>query len=97
VSIALNVALLVALLLRAGVRAAGPGGLLAPVGRWWQWWLIYRPTWLPDKPSGSCLLCTTFYVPGLPAAALAYALGAGYWAVVVPLCVAALSDFLLSR
>ena len=94
---ALTVALLVALLLRAVVRAAGPDGLLAPLGRAWLWWLIYRPAWLPDKPSGGCLLCTTFYLPGLPAAALAYTTGAGWWCLLVPPCVAALSDFLLTR
>lgn len=94
--VALTLSCLTALVLAAICRAARPGGLLAPLGTAWQWWLINRPRWLPGKPSGDCLLCTTFWLPGIPVAlAAARWGGAGGWAACVPFAVAVLSEILI--
>lgn len=93
---ALAASLMCALLLASICRAARPGGLLYFLGEQWQAWLIYRPRWLPKKPTGSCILCTTFWLPGLPAAILcACFTPAGPWAATVPFCVAVLSEILI--
>jgi hypothetical protein len=88
---------LAALLLACICRAARPGGLLDFLGEQWEAWLIFRPKWLPAKPTGSCVLCTCFWLPGIPVAlAVALLTPAGWWALAVPFCVAVLSDILLS-
>ncbi|MBG8556160.1 hypothetical protein [Hymenobacter guriensis] len=96
---ALAVSLLASLLLASLVRAARPGNLLhSTVGAAWEWWLVYRPVWLPAKASGDCAFCTCFWVPGLPVAALAaLCTPAGGWAVCVPLLVAFLCEHFTSR
>lgn len=94
-----------ALLLAAVCRAARPGGLLRFLAGWWEAWLIHRPAWLPLKPSGSCILCTTFWLPGLPVAGLVLlctapylgADGLNWWAVTVPFLVAILSDSFIEQ
>lgn len=92
---ALTISLLTALLLAAVCRAARPGGLLDFLREPWQAWLIYRPKWVPWQ-IGSCILCTTFWLPGLPVAILAACLTpAGLWALVIPFCVAVLSEILI--
>jgi len=93
---ALTISLLTALLLACLVRAARLGGLLDFLREPWQAWLIYRPRWLPQKPTGSCILCTAFWLPGLPVAILAACFTpVGWWALAVPFCVAVLSEILI--
>jgi hypothetical protein len=93
---ALAASLMCALLLACVCRAARLGGLLSFLGEQWQAWLICRPAWLPKKSSGDCVLCTTFWLPGLPVAMLtACFTPAGPWAATVPFCVAVLSEILI--
>ena len=102
---ALCASIMAALLLACLVRAARPGGLLRFLAGWWKWWLIHRPGWLPNKPTGGCILCTTFYVPGFLVAALVLlhttpyqgATGLNWWAVVVPALVAVLSESFIEQ
>lgn len=102
---ALCASLVAALLLACLVRASRPGGLLAFLRSWWVMWLIYRPGWLPDKPSGGCCLCTTFYLPGFPVALLVLlhtapyqgAPGLNWWALAVPALVAVLSESFIEQ
>lgn len=84
---ALAASLMAALLLAAIVRAARPGGLLAFLAPAWQWWLIYRPAWLPDKATGGCAQCTATWVPGVPVALAVAATGGGWWSLTVPVLV----------
>ncbi|GAA4393591.1 hypothetical protein GCM10023186_45290 [Hymenobacter koreensis] len=88
----------VALLLACVVRAARPGHLLGFLLPAWEWWLVYRPGWLPAKPTGACAYCTAFWVPGLPAAvATGLLTPAGWWAVLVAPFSAYLFEYLISR
>lgn len=99
--VVLTVSAVAALLLACVVRAARPGHLLAVLGKAWQWWLIYRPGWLPGKPSGDCPYCTAFYLPGLPLALLTGVCllhGPASWlAALVPPFTAFLFERLISR
>ena len=93
---ALAASLMCALLLAAVCRAARPGGLLDFLREPWQAWLINRPRRLNRKMSGDCIMCTTFWLPGLPAAILAACLTpTGWWALAIPFCVAVLSEILI--
>lgn len=65
---ALTISLIAALLLAAAARATRPKGALDFLAPAWQWWLIMRPSWLPDKPTGGCAMCTAFWLPGVPVA-----------------------------
>lgn len=95
---ALVCAAVAALLLAAIAHGARPHMLLAgTVGRAWQWWLIHRPLWLPDKPSGGCTFCTAFWVPGVPVAVAAALTGAAWWALAVPFMVAVLAAKLIGK
>jgi hypothetical protein len=96
---ALLLSVFTALLLASLIRAALPGHLLhSTLGRAWLWWLIHRPLWLPLKPSGDCVFCTAFWVPGLPLAIAASLLTpAGLWALAVPLFVGFLTEFFTMR
>lgn len=95
---ALLISVFTALLLASLIRASLPGHLLhGTVGQAWQWWLIRRPQWLPDKPSGDCVFCTAFWLPGVPVALAAGLLTpAGWWAVAAPLLVAFLTEYFIS-
>jgi hypothetical protein len=87
-----------ALVLAAIARASRPAGLLAFLGGWFEWWLIMRPAWLPEKPTGSCVSCTTFWFIGVPVALYGgIACGWGWHALLVPLMVAQLSETLLKK
>jgi hypothetical protein len=95
---ALTASLVVALLLRFLCRASRPGMILDFLGEQWQLWLISRPIWLNAKASGGCLLCTAWWVPGVPVAlAVALCTPAGWWALLVPFLISATTDFLLSK
>lgn len=93
---ALAAALIAALLLASVVRAARPQGLLEFLAGWWEWWCIFKPRWLPDKPTGACAMCTAFWLPGIPAAALAY-VGAGWWCLVVPFIVGVVFEIAIQK
>ncbi len=86
-----------ALLLGAVARAARPAGLLAFAGRWWQTWQIFKPRWLPDKPTGGCAQCTATWLPGVPVAVAVAFTGGGLWALAVPLLVGLLFDLAASE
>ncbi len=92
---ALESSIMAALLLAAAARAARPAGLLAFAGRWWQTWQIFKPRWLPDKPTGGCASCTSFWFVGFPVAVAVALTGGGWWAISVPFCVAVLSETLI--
>jgi hypothetical protein len=83
----------VALLFAAIVCAAAPGGLLSFLSRWYLWWQIHKPMWLPNNPTGGCVACTTFWLIGVPCALYGGIYGGWGWqAVLVPPMVAVLSD-----
>ena len=95
---ALAAALIAALLLAAVARATRPQGLLAFLAPAWQWWLIYRPTWLPDKISGGCAMCTATWLPGVPVAVLvALFTPAGWWAMTVPVLVGVIFEIAIEE
>lgn len=94
----LAASLITALLVLFLSRASRPRMILSFLGSQWEAWLINRPDWLNDKVSGSCALCASWWVPGVPVAILvACFTPAGWWAVLVPFLVSAATDYLLSK
>jgi hypothetical protein len=95
---ALAASLIAALLLAAVARAMRPSGLLDFLAPAWQWWLIMRPVWLPEKASGGCAMCTATWIPGVPvAAAVALLTPAGWWALCVPILIGVVFEIALEK
>lgn len=94
---ALAASCIAALLLAAIVRAARPAGLLDFLGDQWQVWQIFKPAWLPDKPTGGCAMCTAFWLPGIPVAAAVAYTGGGWWALAVPALVGVVFEIAISK
>lgn len=95
-SLALQSGILAALLVYALLRASRSGQLLGFLSGWFEAWLVYRPRWVPRKPTGNCAGCTALWWVGVPAGILAAAHGAGWWGLAVPLVVYALIEKLLT-
>lgn len=90
---ALAASLMASLLVACLLRASKPKMLLSFLGEQYEAWQITKSPKLPNKPTGGCCFCTSFWLPGIPVAiAVAWFTPAGWWAISVPFLIATLTD-----